>query len=200
MSKPRLVLFLADIEGNLTALRQTLTRACEDANVAPPEVRWAEAASHLADAGWRVAELKLTRSGGQAAPEDHLDALVRAVARDLRDQAVGLYVDRAGSYGRACLSEPGRPSRSVEGEYLDVLRKVARWLGLEPALLGRLLGGGSSAARNLLAAAVDFGGGAPAARKQPPPPPPEPDEDDRFVEAKLAEARRLMDQYLGGRK
>jgi hypothetical protein len=200
LSKPRLVLFLADIEGNLTALRQTLTRACEDANITPPEIRWAESAGHLAEAGWRVAELKLTPSGGQAAPEDHLEVLVRAVARDFRDQAVGIYADRAGSYGRACLSEPGRPSRALEGEYLDVLRQSARWLGLEPALLGRLLGGGSTAARNLLAAAVDFGGDAPSGRKQPPPPPPEPDEEDRFVEARLAEARRLMDQYLGGRK
>ena len=29
-----------------------------------------------------------------------------------------------------------------------------------------------------------------------PPPPPEPDEEDRFVEAKLSEARQLMERYL----
>jgi hypothetical protein len=200
LSRPRLVLFLADIEGNLTALRQTLARACEEAHVTPPEVRWAEATGNLADSGWRVAALKLAESGGKAAPEDHLDVLVRAMARDFRDQAVGIYADRASSYGRACLSEPGRPSRALEGEYLDVLRQAARWLGLEPALLGRLLGGGTTAARNLLAAAVDFGNEPTPGRKQPPPPPPEPDEDDRFVEARLSEARRLMEQYLSGRK
>jgi hypothetical protein len=206
LSQPRLVLFLADIEGNLAALRQTLSRACEDANVPPPEVRWVEAANPLADAGWRVAELKLVPSGGRAVPEDHLDSLVRAVARDFRDQAVGLYIDKAGSYGRAAMSEPGKPSRSLEGEYIDVVRQTARWLGVEPLLLGRLLDGGATA-RNLLAAAVDFGTGetkAPQKGKgrqlETPPAPPEPDEDDRFVEAKLGEARRLMEQYLGTRK
>ena len=207
MSQPRLVLFLADIEGNLAALRQTLSRACESANVPLPEVRWVESATALADAGWRVAELKLAPSGGKAVPEDHLDSLVRSVARDFRDQAVGLYTDKAGSYGRASLSEPGRPSRSLEGEYIDVVRQTARWLGVEAPLLGRLLDGGATA-RNLLAAAVDFGNEdphAPAApgkarRQEQPPPPPEPDEDDRFVDAKLSEARRLMEQYLSNRK
>ncbi len=207
MSQPRLVLFLADIEGNLAALRQTLTRACEAANVPPPEVRWVESATSLADAGWRVAELKLVPSGGKAVPEDHLDSLVRSVARDFRDQAVGLYTDKAGSYGRASLSEPGRPSRSLEGEYIDVVRQTARWLGVEAPLLGRLLDGGATA-RNLLAAAVDFGNEDPNApatpgkgrRQEQPPPPPEPDEDDRFVDAKLSEARRLMEQYLSNRK
>ncbi len=203
MSQPRLVLFLADIEGNLAALRQTLSRACESANVPLPEVRWVESATALADAGWRVAELKLTPSGGKAVPEDHLDTHVRSVARDFRDQAVGLYTDKAGSYGRASLSEPGRPSRSLEGEYIDVVRQTARWLGVEAPLLGRLLDGGATA-RNLLAAAVDFGGDEPHApaptgksrRQEQPPPPPEPDEDDRFVEAKLSEAKALMERYL----
>jgi hypothetical protein len=214
LSQPRLVLFLADIEGNLTALRQTLARACETAHVPLPEVRWVESATALADAGWRVAEVKLTPSGGKAVPEDHLDSLVRAVARDFRDQAVGLYTDKAGSYGRASLSEPGRPSRSLEGEYIDVVRQTSRWLGVEAPVLGRLLDGGATA-RNLLAAAVDFGNEAPqqqnaappagkggrrGEQQQPPAPPPEPDEDDRFVEAKLVEARRLMEQYLSHRK
>ncbi|MFY0584276.1 hypothetical protein ACN28S_67195 [Cystobacter fuscus] len=211
MSQPRLVLFLADIEGNLTALRQTLSRACETAHVPLPDVRWVEAAAPMTDAGWRVAEVKLQPSGGKAVPEDHLDSLVRAVARDFRDQAVGLYTDKAGSYGRASLSEPGRPSRSLEGEYIDVVRQTARWLGVEAPVLGRLLDGGATA-RNLLAAAVDFGNespqqgaaanpGKPGRRgEQPPAPPPEPDEDDRFVEAKLVEARRLMEQYLSHRK
>ena len=211
MSQPRLVLFLADIEGNLTALRQTLSRACETAHVPLPEVRWVESATAMADAGWRVAEVKLNPSGGKAVPEDHLDSLVRAVARDFRDQAVGLYTDKAGSYGRASLSEPGRPSRSLEGEYIDVVRQTSRWLGVEAPVLGRLLDGGATA-RNLLAAAVDFGSEAPqqnaapatgkAGRRgeQPPAPPPEPDEDDRFVEAKLVEAKRLMEQYLSHRK
>ena len=105
---------------------------------------------------------------------------------------------------------PGRPSRSLEGEYIDVVRQSARWLGIEAPVLGRLLDGGATA-RNLLAAAVDFGAEQPQApakgqkgpgrrHPEPPPAPPEPDEDDRFVEAKLGEARRLMEQYLSHRK
>jgi hypothetical protein len=72
---------------------------------------------------------------------------------------------------------------------------------MDAPALGRLLDGGATA-RNLLAAAVDFGGepSAKAAEKAVPPPPPEPDEDDRFVEAKLSEARQLMEQYLSHRK
>ena len=49
--------------------------------------------------------------------------------------------------------------------------------------------------RNLLAAAVDFGEEGQGGAEQPAPPP-EPDEEDRFVEAKLSEARILMERYL----
>jgi hypothetical protein len=197
VTQPRLILFLADIEGSLPSLRQTVSRACEEFDVPAPEVRWVESATALADAGWRVAELKRSNTGGHAVPEEHLEALVRAVARDTRDQVVGLYADKAGSYGRASLSEPGRPSRFLEGEYLETLRQVSRWLRAELAVLGRLLEG--DMARNLLAATVDFGG-EPERSPAPSPVPPEPDEDDRSVEAKLAEARRLMEQYLNQRK
>ncbi|MCP3105123.1 hypothetical protein LZ198_40275 [Myxococcus sp. K15C18031901] len=202
MPHRRLLLFLSDVEGNLTAVRQTLKRVCEAVALATPEVKWVEPQPEgLADASWQVAELTLPPAPGRKARkseqpflEEQLDAMTQALAQDFQDRALGIFVDREHSYARTCLSGPGRPSKAVEGEVLDVMRQGARWLDVETGLLARLLGGGNTA-RNLLAAAVDFGNEPHQAA-----PPPEPDEDDRFVEAKLAQARAYMEQYLSARK
>lgn len=204
MSHRRLILFLSDVEGNLTAVRQTLKRVCEAVDLPTPEVKWLESPPEgLADTGWHAAELALPPAPGRKARkseqpflEEQLDAMTHALAQDFRDRALGIFVDREHSYARTCVSGPGRPSKAVEGEVLDVMRQAARWLDVETGLLARLFGGGN-AARNLLAAAVDFGN-EPAGVK--PPTPPEPDEDDRFVEAKLSQARAYMEQYLNTRK
>jgi len=198
----RLLLFLSDVEGNLTAVRQTLRRVCEAASLATPDVKWVEPRPEgLADASWQVAELTLPPAPGRKARkseqpflEEQLDAMAQALSHDFQERALGIFVDREHSYARTCLSGPGRPSKAVEGEVLDVMRQAARWLEVETGLLARMLGGGN-AARNLLAAAVDFGGEPGAPFK-----PAEPDEDDRFVEAKLAQARAYMEQYLNARK
>ncbi|NMO22703.1 hypothetical protein HPC49_42110 [Pyxidicoccus fallax] len=204
MSHRRLILFLSDVEGNLTALRQTLKRVCEAVDLPTPEVKWVETPPEgLAEAGWHAAELELPPAPGRKARkseqpflEEQLDAMTQALAQDFRDRALGVFVDREHSYARTCVSGPGRPSKAVEGEVLDVLRQAARWLDVETGLLAKLFGGGNTA-RNLLAAAVDFGN---EGTRTPPPAPPEPDEDDRFVEAKLAQAKVYMDQYLNQRK
>ncbi len=195
MSHPRLILFLSDVEGNLTALRQTLRRVCEDIGQSIPEVKWIQSATALADAGWHVAEVTVpaARKPREGHLEEHLDKLTQALAQDFRDRAVGLFADKENSYARVCVGGPGRPSKMLEGEFLDVLRQAAKWLETETTVLARLLG--NNPARNLLAAAVDFGGDGKEAAEQPPPPP-EPDEDDRFVEAKLSEAKQLMERYL----
>lgn len=204
MSHRRLILFLSDVEGNLTALRQTLKRVCEAVELPTPEVKWVESPPEgLAEAGWHAAELELPPAPGRKARkseqpflEEQLDAMTQALAQDFRDRALGIFVDREHSYARTCVSGPGRPSKAVEGEVLDVIRQASRWLDVETGMLAKLFGGGN-AARNLLAAAVDFGNepGRPT-----PPVPPEPDEDDRFVEAKLAQAKLYMEQYLSNRK
>lgn len=195
MSQPRLILFLSDVEGNLTALRQTLKRICEDIGQSLPEVKWSQSNSALADAGWHVAEVTVptARKPREGHLEEHLDKLTQALAQDFRDRVVGLFADRANSYARVCVGGPGRPSKTLEGEFLDVLRQAAKWLEVETTVLARMLG--NNPARNLLAAAVDFGEDGQAAAEQPPAPP-EPDEEDRFVEAKLGEARQLMERYL----
>jgi hypothetical protein len=188
-------LFLSDVEGNLTALRQTLRRICEEIGQSTPEVKWSQSHSALTDAGWHVAEVTVpaNRKPREGLLEEHLDKLTQALAYDFRERAVGLYTDRGNSYARVCVGGPGRPSKTLEGEFLDVLRQAAKWLEVETTVLARLLG--NNPARNLLAAAVDFGEDGQAAAEQPPAPP-EPDEEDRFVEAKLAEARALMERYL----
>ena len=204
MSHRRLILFLSDVEGNLTALRQTLKRVCEAVELPTPEVKWVETPPEgLAEAGWHAAELELPPAPGRKARkseqpflEEQLDAMTQALAQDFRDRALGVFVDREHSYARTCVSGPGRPSKAVEGEVLDVLRQASRWLDVETGMLAKLFGGGNSA-RNLLAAAVDFGNDPSAVK---PPSPPEPDEDDRFVEAKLAQAKLYMEQYRSNRK
>lgn len=204
MSHRRLILFLSDVEGNLTALRQTLKRVCEAVDLPTPEVKWVETPPEgLVEAGWHAAELELPPAPGRKARkseqpflEEQLDAMTQALAQDFRDRALGVFVDREHSYARTCVSGPGRPSKAVEGEVLDVIRQASRWLDVETGMLAKLFGGGN-AARNLLAAAVDFGNEPGSAK---PPSPPEPDEDDRFVEAKLAQAKLYMEQYLSNRK
>jgi hypothetical protein len=206
LSHRRLILFLSDVEGNLTAVRQTLKRVCEAVDLPTPEVKWLESPPEgLSDTGWHAAELALPPAPGRKARkseqpflEEQLDAMTHALAQDFRDRALGIFVDREHSYARTCVSGPGRPSKAVEGEVLDVMRQAARWLDVETGLLARLFGGGN-AARNLLAAAVDFGND-PARPGAEAPKPPEPDEDDRFVEAKLSQARAYMEQYLSNRK
>jgi hypothetical protein len=185
---------MSDVEGNLTALRQTLKRICEEIGQSLPEVKWSQSNSALADAGWHVAEVTSppNRKAREGHLEEHLDKLTQALAHDFRDRVVGLFADRANSYARVCVGGPGRPSKMLEGEFLDVLRQAAKWLEVETTVLARLLG--NNPARNLLAAAVDFGEEGQAAEQ--PAPPPEPDEEDRFVEAKLTEARALMERYL----
>jgi hypothetical protein len=209
LSQPRLVLFLADVEGNLTALRQTLKRLCDEAGLPLPEVEWVQQGTEAtADAGWHVAELTPPSYSGRAHSghpmdllEEHLDSLTQAISQDFRERVVGLFTDRGSSYARVCASGPGRPTKAIEGEYLDVLRQTAKWLDVDSAALARLIGG-TTTARNLLAAAVDFGNEPPrpGQPQQAPQPPPEPDEDDRFVDAKLAEARALMDRYLSSQR
>jgi hypothetical protein len=188
------VLFLSDVEGNLTALRQSLRRVSEELGLPTPEVKWAQAPAGLTDAGWHVAEVPLApdRKGKDGQLEEHLDKVTQALAQDFRDRALSLYADRDNSYARVCVSGPGKPSKALEGEFIDVLRQTAKWLDVETTVLARLLG--NNPARNLLAAAVDFGEAGKGAEQ--PAPPPEPDEEDRFVEAKLSEARQLMERYL----
>ena len=74
LSHRRLILFLSDVEGNLTALRQTLKRVCEAVELSTPEVKWVEPRPEsLADSGWHVAEIPLVSgktSGKVSSPEE----------------------------------------------------------------------------------------------------------------------------------
>ena len=117
LSHPRLILFLSDVEGNLTALRQTLRRVCEELGQSVPEVKWIQSHNALADAGWHVAEVTLpaTRKPRESHLEEHLDKVTQALAQDFRDRVVGLFADRANSYARVCVGGPGRPSKDAGG-------------------------------------------------------------------------------------
>ena len=201
MARPRLLFFLCDIEGNLTALRQTLRHVCEEAGLSAPDVAWAEGPPAFAEAGWRIVEVLPGPEGTpECGLEAHLQLATEALARDFRERAVVLLVHPDERYARASQSQPGRAARNLEGEFPDVLRQAAHWLTLDTLALARLVGEPRRTV-NVLAAHADFGDGPqppPDARPTPvPAAPAEPDEDDRFVEAKLAQARALMAQYLG---
>ncbi len=114
MPNPRLVLFLSDVEGNLTALRQSLRRVCEELGLPTPEVKWAQAPAGLTDAGWHVAEVPLApRPQGQGGQlEEHLDKVTQALAQDFRDRAIEP-VRGSGQQLRAGVRE--RPGQALEG-------------------------------------------------------------------------------------
>ena len=111
MSHRRLILFLSDVEGNLTALRQTLKRVCEAVELPTPEVKWVETPPEgLVEAGWHAAELELPPAPGRKARkseqpflEEQLDAMTQALAQDFRDRA-----RQATAAGRFGLSHPSR--------------------------------------------------------------------------------------------
>lgn len=189
MSRTRLIFFISTVEGSLATLRQSLVRASERAGLPTPRTRWLESALPLVDSGWQVAELSFTE-GGQPAGPSVLEVLTRATVRELRMRVVGLCVQGTERRLKALLCEPGRSARMQEGEQVEVLQQVARWLGVEPTLVARVLE--PARPRNQLAAAVEFGGAEASAQE---PAAEEMDEEDRYVASRLAEARRLMARY-----
>lgn len=189
MSRPRLVFFLSTVEGSLATLRQALVRASERAGLPTPHTRWLESALPLIDSGWQVAELSFPE-GGQPAGPSVLEVLTRATVRELRLKVVGLCVQGGEQRLKALLCEPGRSARTQEGEALGVVQQVARWLGVEPALVTRVLE--PARPRNQLSAAVEFGAAESSTQE---PAAEEMDEEDRYVASRLAEARRLMARY-----
>jgi hypothetical protein len=189
VSRTRLVFFLSTVEGSLATLRQALVRASERAGLPTPHTRWLESALPLIDSGWQAAELSFPE-GGQPTGPSVLEVLTRATVRELRLRVVGLCVEGAAHRLKALLCEPGRSARLQEGERVEVVQQVARWLSVEPGLIARVLE--PARPRNQLSAAVELGS-AEAATQEPAAE--EMDEEDRYVASRLAEARRLMARY-----
>lgn len=109
-----------------------------------------------------------------ASVRTRLDRLAESVSKQLGDDVLCIYLDPFHRRSRACLQSPSGFPRSSEGDSFHVLRQAAGWVEADPVQLLRFFNGTA---------------GALPEHKT------EPDEDDRFVEKKLEEARELMRQY-----
>lgn len=188
----RLIVFCAVADMDLDRVRRVVRALRTDApELGVLELESLEATPLLTAAGWSGLWLKPLRGkpGQTSALEAHLEKLVQACATELGEATIGVYHDAGNGYARACAHKGDGPTRRAEGDAGRVVRQAAVWMHLD--------------AREL----ADF------FRKLSPPPPPvpdadapevyveaEPDDDDRFVEAKLRQARELMEQYRAAQK
>lgn len=156
------------------------------------EIEALEDAGLLSAAGWSGLAVRPLRGKAKdtANLEAHLEALVQACSTELSEAVVGLFHDAAHGFARACFHKGEGPTRRAEGDAGRVVRQAATWIHVD--------------AREL----ADY------FRKLAPIPPPvpdeagaegvvveaEPDEDDRYVEAKLRQARELFEQYRAAQK
>jgi hypothetical protein len=190
LRQERLVFFCSDIDTDLDSVRDGLVDLFETANLTGAELKRVGAPESLSEAGWMALTVKVTRGGRTAAAAalgPHLVDATRTIAKALREEAFGVYVDAAGA-ARAVLHGAGGFPRVCEGETFHVIRQLASWIETDPDQLFRYFS--AYAQRNEIVGPVDL-----SDVEVPPDVPRDSDEEDRFVEAKLKHARELMDRY-----
>jgi hypothetical protein len=138
----------------------------------PAELAPLEAAGALSEAGWRVLLLRSLSEGCAAqALSAYVNEATCAMAAELEGDVLGLFLDVGGDSARICRCGPENGPETFVGRRGMAIGRAAEWLAV-PA--------GSLRALFLLDPQdADY----------------EPDEDDRFVEEKLREARELMERY-----
>jgi len=194
--KQRLLIFCSEVDADLSKLRQVLAEWSDQHTLPELAVEPVDGPESLAQGGWLTLSLtvmgagvELSKTGGQ------LEQLVQVSARALSGAVLGIFVGGA-SHARACLQSPGGFPRSSEGEVFHVVRQAAGWLEADTVQLLRYFSAGLRQAR--LGTHVELNEVQLSAEDK------EVeatlDEDDRFVEAKLKQARELMQQYLSTRK
>jgi len=194
--KQRLIIFCSEIDADLAKLRQALAELSDQHSLPELELEPVDGPESLAQSGWMT--LSVTREGAAAdlaRPGGHLEQLVQACARALSGDVLGLFVDGT-TYARACLQSPGGFPRSSEGEVFHVVRQAASWLEADAVQLLRYFSAGVGRAR--LGTQVDLSEVQVSAEDKDLEA--DMDDDDRFVEAKLKDARELMQRYLSARK
>jgi hypothetical protein len=161
----------APLEHVEAPVRRILTRiAAPPAELAPLEV-----AGLLGEAGWRVYLVRsMTERSAAHALAAYVSEAAAAIASELDTEVLGLYVDVAGDSARICRCSPDEGPETFAGRRRVVLDRTAEWLDVNPASLSVLFQLGVDAED-------------------------EPDAEDRFVEAKLREARELMQRYRQGK-
>ncbi len=187
----RLVFFCSDIDTELDPVREALAELFEQANLAGAELKRVGVSEALSGSGWMALTVRPARAGrlpAASALAPYLVEATRLVAKVLREEALGVFVDPDANTARAVLHGAGGFPRVSEGEPFHVIRQLASWLETDPDQLSRYFS--AYAQRNELAGPVDL-----SDIEVPPEVPREGDDEDRFVEAKLAHARQLMDRY-----
>ena len=167
---PRIVFFCPSVSADCARLEGPVSRLLEGVGAPPASLAPLADVGSLHVAGWRVFML---RSAGATSPardlSQHLGEAVCAVAAELGRPAMGLYV--APSEERALLSRcaPAGGPETFAGRRDAVLACATSWFGVPAVDLAPLFG------------LEPEGAGAP-------------DAEDVFVDAKLREARALMER------
>lgn len=106
-----------------------------------------------------------------------------ALAELAKAEVVGLAVDEAHDAARICRCEPGGEPETVAGKRERVAATLSRWLAMDPVRVATVLG-------------VMEEGAATAEEEAPDP---ALQEEERFIERKLAEGRAWMERYRSGK-
>jgi hypothetical protein len=157
----------AQLENIEAPVRRVLTRI----SAPPAELAPLEAAGTLGEAGWRVYLVRsMTERSAAHALAAHVTEVASAIAAELDTEVLGLYVDVASDSASVCRCLPDEGPETFAGQRRNVLDRTAEWLDVNPASLSVLFQIGLETDE-------------------------EPDAEDRFVEAKLREAREFMQRY-----
>jgi hypothetical protein len=195
--KQRLIIFCSELDADLAKVRQALSELSDQHGLAELELEPIDGPEGLTQSGWMT--LQVSRAGTTAVDlarlGSHIEELVQSCSRVLGEDVLGVFVD-GNAYGRACLQSPGGFPRSSEGEIFHVLRQAAGWVEADAVQLLRYFSAGTS--RGTVGNQLDLSEVQVSAEEKEPDT--ELDDDDKFVEAKLKQARELMERYLSARK
>lgn len=193
----RLIVFCSDVDLELERVRRVVGALREQhPELGALELEELDPPAALATSGWTLLAIRPLRGRGEKSSslEPHLDALVQAFAGSLEEQVVAVYHDVANGFARASLQKGKGPLKRIQGDAGRVVRQAATWLACDAAELAvwfrDSLAPIPPEPANPLAGAIDAPADEPA----------DPDEDDRFVEDKLRQARELMEKYRAGQK
>ncbi len=195
--KQRLIIFCSEIDADLEKVRLALSELSDQHGLAELEIEPVDGPEGLTQGGWMT--LQVSRVGAAAVDlsrlGSHIEELVQSCSKALGEDVLGIFVD-GNAYARACLQSPGGFPRSSEGEIFHVLRQAAGWVEADAVQLLRYFSPGVS--RGGVGNQLDLSEVQVSAEEKDLDT--EMDDDDRFVEAKLKQAKELMDRYRGARK
>ncbi|PTL82661.1 hypothetical protein [Vitiosangium sp. GDMCC 1.1324] len=171
----RVVFFCPTSSAQLEHIEAPVRRVLTRISAPPAELAPLEAAGTLGEAGWRVYLVRsMTERSAAHALAAHVTEAAAAIAAELDTEVLGLYVDVASDSSRVCRCMPDESPETFAGRRRNVLDRTAEWLDVNPASLSALFQLGMETDEEM-------------------------DAEDRFVEAKLREARELMQRYRQGK-